>query len=469
MNYKELEFKCGLEVHQQLETHKLFCKCPSIVNDANDPDIIVKRKIRTTSGESGKVDKAAKFEHEKDKTFIYEACSSSSCLVELDDDPPSEVNQEAIKIAIEVAKLLNAKIFDKMQFMRKIVIDGSNVSGFQRTALIAINGCLRTSKGKVSIQTVMLEEEAAKKINETKNSVTYRLDRLGVPLLEIATGPEIKDNWHAQETAALIGMILRSTGKAKRGIGSIRQDLNLSIKGRPRIELKGFQDLRSIPKVIENEISRLLKEKNIQSEVRRVNPDFTTSFLRPMPGSSRLYPETDIPVIDISDLIKKIKPSELLTEKIKKLEKQHNLPKELARELIENEYFGEFIQKYKNVNPSLIARILIEVPKEIKARFKLEKDIKKEDFEIVLGALNKNIISRDAILDVLHELSKGAKIDLLHYKSVPKNELENEIKEIIRKNKDASFNAVMGMVMQKFNGKVNGKEASEIIRKYKND
>ena len=468
MDYHKLNFKCGLEIHQQLETHKLFCKCPSLVNDSSNPDIIIKRKLRTTSGESGEVDIAAKFEHEKDRIFIYEACSSSSCLVELDDDPPLEANSEAIKITIEIAKLLNAKIFDKIQFMRKIVIDGSNVSGFQRTALIAIDGYVETSKGKVSIPTIILEEEAAKKINESKDSVTYRLDRLGVPLAEISTGPDIKDNEHAKETAALIGMILRSTGKVKRGIGSIRQDLNLSINNKPRIELKGFQDLRSIPKVIEYEVNRLVKEGNIKSEVRKVNQDFTTSFLRPMPGSDRMYPETDVPIIDISEMIKKIKPSELITEKIIRIEKEYGLSKELAKELLENEYFDEFVNKYNKIGPRLIANLLIEVPKEIKSRFKIEKEITKDQFEFILNALNKDLIKKDSIVDILVDLLNNKKINLDSYKLVSKNDLEKEIKVLIQKNKDLSANAIMGLIMQKFKGKVSGKEASDIIRKYKN-
>ncbi|GAF96681.1 unnamed protein product, partial [marine sediment metagenome] len=150
-------------------------------------------------------------------------CSTSTCLVELDEEPPRPINQEAIGIALEISLLLKAKIIDEIQVMRKIVIDGSNVSGFQRTALIATDGYIETSLGEVRIPVICLEEEAAKKIKETKDSATYRLDRLGIPLIEIATEPDIKNPEHAKETASLLGMILRSTGKVKRGLGTIRQ------------------------------------------------------------------------------------------------------------------------------------------------------------------------------------------------------------------------------------------------------
>src|SRR3989344_4799798 len=178
LEYRKLGFKCGIECHQQLETHKLFCRCPSLVNDPNKADIFFERRLHISSGELGFKDIAALHEIRKEKTFFYEACSASSCLVELDDEPPHQVNMHALKTALEIALLLNAKPIHAIQFMRKTVLDGSNVSGFQRTALIATNGSIETSKGSVGIQTICLEEEAATKIKEEADSVTYRLDRL---------------------------------------------------------------------------------------------------------------------------------------------------------------------------------------------------------------------------------------------------------------------------------------------------
>lgn len=462
------KLKCGIEIHQQLETNKLFCNCPSLVNDPNKPDTIIKRKLRTTAGESGLIDIAARYEKIKDKTFIYEACSTSSCLVELDEEPPKKLNQEALKIALEISLLLNAKIIDNIQFMRKIVIDGSNTSGFQRTALIAIDGYINTSKGKINIPTICLEEEAAKKIREDEKTVTYRLDRLGVPLIEIATAPEIKDPEHAKETASILGMILRSTNKVKRGLGTIRQDLNLSVNNSPRIELKGFQDLGSIPKVLENEIKRIKKEKPKNPEVRKVNPDFTTTFMRPMPGAERMYPETDIQIIKINKkLLDSIKLPKLITEELKELQKKYNLTPELSKELINNEYFETFIKKYKNIPPLLIAQLLIEYPKDIKTRYKIDKDLTKEQFDFVLDFLNKNKIPKNTIIDILVDLLNNKKIDLNEYKPISKKELEKEIENIIKEKKDLTFKAIMGIIMNKHKGKVNGKEVADILKKLK--
>ena len=137
MDYKKLGFKAGIEIHQQLEGKKLFCDCPAVVHDPNKADVFFERKLRAAAGETGKVDQAAAYEMKKDKIFQYEACSSSSCLVEYDDEPPHELNKDCLEIALEVSKLLNAKVVDEIHFMRKTVVDGSNVSGFQRTGLIA--------------------------------------------------------------------------------------------------------------------------------------------------------------------------------------------------------------------------------------------------------------------------------------------------------------------------------------------
>jgi len=468
MDYKSLGFKCGLEIHQQLEMKKLFCDCPSLVNDPNEPDIVLKRRLRASMGELGEIDEAAKFEQSKNKEFIYEACSSSSCLVEYDEEPIKPINKEALEAALELALLLNMEAVDEVHVMRKVVVDGSNVSGFQRTMLIATGGYVETSKGKVRIDTLCLEEEAAKKINTTEKTVTYRLDRLGVPLLEITTAPDIVEGEHAKEVASILGMILRSTGRVKRGIGSIRQDINLSIKGFPRIELKGFQDLRNIPKVIENEVKRQLKDSP-KGEVRKVNSDGTTTFLRPMPGADRMYVETDHPTIEITkNMLSKIVIPELITEKVIILEKKFCLRHEIAQEVIERDIDLDSLSKvYKNIEPRVIADILIEIPKEIKSRFKIDSEIKKGFMDKVLDNLNKGNISKDSVIEILVDHCNGKEVNFNDYRKVSDKEIENEIKKIISNKKDLSPNAVMGIIMGKYKGKVEGKKVFGLINKLK--
>lgn len=462
MDYQKLKFKAGLEIHQQLETNKLFCSCPSILRDGV-PGIIIKRKLRSSEGESGEKDVAAEYETSKDKEFIYEGYKDTTCSVELDEEPPHDMNEDALEIVLQVCKLLKCKLVDEIQVMRKVVVDGSNTSGFQRTALIGYGGYLETSKGKVRIASVAVEEDAARRIKEDKNFVVFRLDRLGIPLIEIATDPDIKDPEHCKETAEKLGMILRSTAKVKRGLGTIRQDVNISIKNGNRVEIKGFQDLKSMIKIIENEVKRQQRE-NVKKEVRKAESDFSTSFLRPMPGAARMYPETDVkPILITKDLLKQIELPELLEEKVLKYEKQGINP-DLARVLVKD---GIFLDEFNyKLEKNLIATVLVEYPKDIKKRFDLDYHFREEDFRLILENLERGNLNKESAFEVLTEIAKGKKIDLSKYKSVDLKDLEKDIKSIVEKNKDLSIGALMGIVMNKYRGKVEGKVVSELIRKY---
>jgi glutamyl-tRNA(Gln) amidotransferase subunit E len=260
--------RVGFEIHQQLATRKLFCNCESELRE-EEPELKILRRLRPTQSELGEIDRAALEEYLKGRCYEYEVPGDVSCLVEMDEEPPHNVNIDAVKAALEVALLLNAQPVDEIHFMRKIVIDGSNTSGFQRTAVIAMDGYVKTAKGKVRIPTICLEEEAARKIREEGSKTVYRLDRLGIPLIEISTSPDITSPEEAREVALKIGEILRATGKVKRGIGTIRQDINVSIAGGARVEIKGVQDLNLIPKIIEKEAERQRKLIEIAQELKR--------------------------------------------------------------------------------------------------------------------------------------------------------------------------------------------------------
>ncbi len=286
LDYKKIGLKCGIEIHQQLEGKKLFCDCPTTLRD-DEPNIKVKRYLRAAAGETGEIDIAAAQEQRKQKHFIYEAYKDTTCLVELDEEPPHSMNKEALNTALQAALMLKAKPVDTIQVMRKTVVDGSNTSGFQRTALVAADGIIKLESGDVKVPTICLEEDAAKIIKKDATHTIFRLDRLGIPLIEFATDPDIHTPEQAKEVAAYIGMILRSTGKAKRGLGTIRQDVNVSIKGGNRIEIKGAQDLKSIPLLVKNEAKRQLALLELKNELnnlkfKEINKldtiDFTKTF-----------------------------------------------------------------------------------------------------------------------------------------------------------------------------------------------
>jgi len=286
---EDLGLKVGIEFHQMLDTkEKLFCSCPtSLVKEFKGP--VVRRRLRATRSELGEVDRAAMLEEIRGREYVYEAPCEASCLVELDEEPPHNINREALEIALKIALALHADPVDEIHVMRKIVIDGSNTTGFQRTALIALGGYIDIGHKKVPIQTICLEEDAARKISESEKEVVYRLDRLGIPLIEIATAPVITSPEEAELVAAKIGQLLRVIGGVKRGLGTIRQDLNISIKGGGLVEIKGVQYLELIPKVVKYEVMRQVNLLKIKEELQERGVDLT---------------KVKVNIVDVTDIFK---------------------------------------------------------------------------------------------------------------------------------------------------------------------
>jgi glutamyl-tRNA(Gln) amidotransferase subunit E len=269
LDYKKLGLKCGIEIHQQLDTaHKLFCSCPARFSEGR-PVTEVLRKLSAVTGETGKIDAAAMHEMLRDRKFLYKVYHDENCLVETDSEPPHPLNMEALVTTLKVAMMLDCEIPDEVHVMRKTVIDGSNTGGFQRTLIAGLNGKLRTGRCEVGVTNVCLEEDSAQIIEKGEEFVVYGLDRLGIPLIEIGTTPDIRTPEDARLVAERIGMLLRSTGKAKRGLGTIRQDVNVSIAKGSRIEIKGAQELRMISRLVEKEVQRQVSILGMKAELRK--------------------------------------------------------------------------------------------------------------------------------------------------------------------------------------------------------
>ncbi|WP_254767959.1 Glu-tRNA(Gln) amidotransferase subunit GatE [Salinilacihabitans rarus] len=267
-DYDELGLVAGLEIHQQLDTAtKLFCGCPTELREPEAASRRFTRYLHPTRSELGEIDEAALEESRVDREFEYLAYDTT-CLVEADDEPPHRLDEEAIETTLEIAQLLDMAVVDQAHVMRKIVVDGSNTSGFQRSTLIATDGAIETSDGEVGVEDLLLEEESAKRVEETDDGVRYGLDRLGVPLVEIGTSPDIRSPEQAREAAERIGMLLRSTGKVRRGLGTIRQDVNVSIADGARVEIKGVQALDDIDDIVRTEVGRQVELVDIAGELR---------------------------------------------------------------------------------------------------------------------------------------------------------------------------------------------------------
>lgn len=290
--YKEVGLKVGLEIHQQLNTkRKLFCHCSTELR-TDDPEFEIKRKLRPSFSEKGEIDQAALAEVKKGMTFVYQGYDSV-CLVEMDEEPPHPLCEEAVDIGIEVALLLRAHIVDEIHTMRKIVIDGSNTSGFQRTLLLATSGVLTVDEKAYDIPTICLEEDAARIIESRGEEKVYRLDRLGIPLIEVATGPTIESPEEARKIALTLGQIVRATKKVKRGLGTIREDINISVREGARCEIKGVQGLDLIPVYVEREVERQTTLIEISKELRKRN----ASVLKDIHDVSSCFSSTKAKII----------------------------------------------------------------------------------------------------------------------------------------------------------------------------
>ncbi len=598
-----LGLKCGLEIHQQLATGKLFCRCPSVIRE-DAPDFEVVRFLRASAGETGEVDRAARHEQRKAKRFRYQCYRDATCLVELDEEPPGPLNGEALEATLQAAKLLDSSILDEVHVMRKTVVDGSNTSGFQRTALVALGG--RLLEEPVRIQTICLEEDAAKIVARKRDEDVYNLSRLGIPLIEIATEPDITAPEQAQRAAAEIGMLLRSTGKCRRGLGTIRQDLNVSIKEGTRVEIKGAQDLRMIPALIANEALRqhglitirkeletngtkgiilapsqllddlfrenegfvgkgirrgdsvvgigvpgfdgllgrelfpgyrlgtelagyakawgfgglihsdegprkylfdaaavaaakkrlkmkrgdafilLLGEKErveefyafsliprleqllhgVPAEVRKANADGTTSYLRPMPGAARMYPETDIRRVAV-DASKVVAPRPL-REQEAELVKRFKIPPDQAKEILREGFpLDDYIKEFPELDPAFLASSAIVTPKEIKRRYKKELDFgeHEEAFRKILAKANEGAVPKEAVIELLAQVADGKEPDFSKYGTADAEEVERVVDAVVRKNPGASPNALMGEAMKLLRGKASGQQVMALLRK----
>ncbi len=624
VDYKDIGLRVGIEVHQQLNTrNKMFCACPTELS-TREPESRFIRRLRPTQSELGQIDPAALFEFQKGRRVLYEVDRETSCLVEGDEEPPHELNREAIDIALVTSLLAECTPVDEIHTMRKIVIDGSNTTGFQRTCIVAMDGEIQLNGTKVPVTQISLEEDAARKTSEAGMLVNYRLDRLGIPLIEVTTSPCAHSPMEAEQIAAAIGRLLRATGQVRRGLGTIRQDLNISITGGALTEIKGVQKLDLISKVVEFEVQRQLRlidisktlatrnlrEESFQEnfaditgllrkssskmikealenggvvmvvklpyfngllkielepglrlgtemahraafwgrvkgilhsdelpgygiskdelasilktlgareddavvlvaaprencidalravvsrakealhgvpeETRMSNEDGTTKYMRPRPGAARMYPETDVPPIQVSaerleHLRSNLPP--LPDVIMKQLAQRYGLNRKLTEQLINSEYLPLFeaLTKNSQLASSFIATMLTETLKAL-ARDgtpidKLTDDAISGCFDLV----SKGITAKESLPAILTWISKNPEatpleaVEKLSVKMLDENEVKRIVEEKIQASEaliqelgPSSQGKIIGLVMAQIRGRADPGVVAEIVRR----
>lgn len=288
-DYAEVGLRAGLEIHQQLQTEKkLFCRCPA-GKYSKQYDAEILRHMRPTLSELGEYDGTALMEFKTKKEIIYQINHESVCTYEMDDTPPFQINQEALDIALEIAILLNYKLVSEIHIARKQYLDGSIPTGFQRTTIVGIDGWIPYKNRKIGLIQLGLEEDSCREISDVSHTRTYVTDRLGMPLTETVTRPDMKTPQEVADVANILRWLVRSTGKVRTGIGTARQDVNVSINGGTRIEIKGVHKIPYIPKLIYNEVLRQfsllkikdeLKSRGITKKTFQANSENVTHYLR---------------------------------------------------------------------------------------------------------------------------------------------------------------------------------------------
>ena len=284
--YDELGFMSGLEVHQQLDTkEKLFCRCPAgVFQKKNDFDAEVIRHMRPTLSELGEYDGTALMEFKTKKTIVYRLKNETACTYEVDDTPPFHINKDAVEKAIEISLLSKLNIVGEIHITRKQYLDGSIPTGFQRTAIIGVEGEIPLKNKKVRLIQLSLEEDSCREVSDIGHTRIYRTDRLGMPLIETVTYPDMKNPDEVMEAANYIRFLNRSTGKVRTGIGAGREDVNVSCKGGTRVEIKGVSHNKWIPELTHNECFRqwalLIIREKLRKKINLQMEEYKRKFIK---------------------------------------------------------------------------------------------------------------------------------------------------------------------------------------------
>lgn len=255
--YQSLGLISGLEVHRQLDTErKLFCNCPAVRTYSDNYDAEILRHMRPTLSELGEYDPTALMEFKTRKEIIYRLCRDTVCTYEMDDAPPFGLNRDALERALVLGVMLNLSLVDELHIARKQYLDGSIPTGFQRTAIVGINGYIMCNGRRIRIRQLGLEEDACREVSDRGHVRTYMTDRLSIPLVEVVTESDMQTPAEVAQVAAVIQRLCHLSGVVRTGLGKVRQDVNVSIRGGARVEIKGVPRIRQIPALVHFEALR---------------------------------------------------------------------------------------------------------------------------------------------------------------------------------------------------------------------
>jgi glutamyl-tRNA(Gln) amidotransferase subunit E len=235
--------------------------------------------MRPTLSELGEYDGTALMEFKTKKEIIYRINRETVCTYEMDDTPPFMMDEPALDIALGVAMLTSLNLVDELHIARKQYLDGSIPTGFQRTTIVGVNGWVPYRDRRISIVQLGLEEDACREVSDVGHRRVYLTDRLGMPLIETVTGPDMRTPQEVAEVAQILRRLARSTGNVRTGMGAAREDVNVSVRGGTRVEIKGVPRIPRIPLLTYYEAMRQWNLLRLREELcgRGITPETFTS------------------------------------------------------------------------------------------------------------------------------------------------------------------------------------------------
>ena len=469
----EYETVIGLEVHCQLKTKtKVWCSC----NADYDNEVPNVSTCPVCTGQPGALPK---------------------------------LNEEVLNYAIKAALALDCKINGESQFDRKNYFYPDSPKDYQITQYFkpyAENGELHivTNSGKetkVGIERIQIEEDTAKSIHTTSESL-LNFNRASIPLIEIISKPEIKN---AEEAYAYLNTLkdrLKYTkvSDVSMELGSLRCDANVSVRKKgdtvlgTRTETKNLNSFKAVVRAIEYETNRQIEV--IENGGRVVQEtrlwDEEQGVTRPMRSKEevmdyRYFPEPDLPKVIISEErlenVRKEMP-EFADEKAKRFINEYKLSEKeaviLAGEPELAEYYEEIVMK--SGEPKFSANwMLTEILRVLKEKNTgIEKfSVSAENIAKLITLIKSNVISSKIAKEVFEILLSENKDPEIIVKEkglvqiTDNSEIEKIVEQVLEENKQSvedyragksnALKYLVGQAMRLSKGKANPQMINELI------
>ena len=465
----------GLEIHAQITVleSKLFCSCRGNYRDL------------------------------RPNTNICETCCGLPGTLPI-------INKKAIEYSTMTSIALGCKVPDKIMFYRKnyfypdlpknFQITQYNVYGFSS---IGVEGLFELDDSKkIRISRIQLEEDPGRIIYleggmNVRNSALIDYNRAGVALIEIVTEPDFTNPKEVRLFLNKLSLTLEHLGVCNILMeGSVRCDVNVSMKGGNKVEIKNINSFKEVEKAINYEITRQTSMYNrnikIESETRHWDDKKKITFKsrsKEEEHDYRYFPEPDIPIIVLGDNFVsnlKVHMPELPIQRFDRFVSKYKLTEHTSNILINDKKLADFFESTLKIyfSPVEIANFLIT---EFKSMIEDDSEstdylrnmkVKPEHIAELVKMIEGNKISRTTAKDILVKIFETGLLpsevvnDTNSFKIADEKILTDAVDSVFDTEKSAvedaktnheAINFLLGKVMKFTNGRADPKIAMRLI------